>query len=83
MQGWIDMLLRTDRGWVIVDHKTFPGAGDAWDVHVRRYLPQVALYARAVAAATGEGVLEAVLHFPVVGAAAIVEDPGRFAPLID
>ncbi|AEF83964.1 putative UvrD/REP helicase [Treponema primitia ZAS-2] len=70
MQGFIDMLLELDNGFVILDHKTFPGANA--EEKAREYAPQLAAYRRAVEAAametgTGKKVLAALIHMPVIG----------------
>jgi hypothetical protein len=31
MNGWIDVLVDTEEGWVIIDHKSFPGGKSEWD----------------------------------------------------
>lgn len=66
--GWIDLLLLTEKGWVIVDHKTFPGKEADWLAHACNYLPQLQVYAEAISKATGKPVREAWIHMPVVGA---------------
>jgi hypothetical protein len=70
MQGFIDMLLELDDGFVIIDHKTFPGAPA--EERAREYAPQLAAYRRAVEAAameagTGKKVLATLIHMPVIG----------------
>ncbi|GHV04890.1 DNA helicase [Spirochaetia bacterium] len=70
MQGFIDMLLELDDGFVIIDHKTFPGAHA--EERAREYAPQLAAYRRAVEAAAvesgmGKKVLAALVHLPVIG----------------
>jgi ATP-dependent exoDNAse (exonuclease V) beta subunit len=78
MQGFIDMLIETDEGYVIIDHKTFPGA-DA-EERAREYAPQLDAYRRAVEAAAiesgaGKKVLAALVHMPVIGKVYEVDDP--------
>ena len=64
VEGYVDLLYRTTLGLVVVDYKT-----DAWrtaedlDLKVARYGPQLAAYSLAVAKATGEPVVRAVLLF--------------------
>ena len=68
VRGDIDLLLKTDEGFVIVDHKTFPGKlGDA-QAKAASYAGQLEAYGVAVEAATGEKVLSSWIHFPVLGA---------------
>ncbi|MGG1401588.1 UvrD-helicase domain-containing protein [Bacillus salipaludis] len=66
--GWIDLLLLTPKGWVIVDHKTFPGKEADWVSRASGYLPQLRTYAEALYKATGHPVYETWIHMPVVGA---------------
>ncbi|WP_353711466.1 UvrD-helicase domain-containing protein [Arthrobacter sp. K5] len=66
MEGWIDLLLEGPDGFVLVDHKTYPGSDPGG--HVReKYLGQMAAYRNAVLAATGKPVLRTLIHFPALG----------------
>lgn len=66
MEGWIDLLLEGPDGFVLVDHKTYPGNDPAG--HIRgKYLGQMAAYREAVSAATGKPVLRTLIHFPALG----------------
>jgi ATP-dependent helicase/nuclease subunit A len=66
MEGWIDLLLEGSDGFVLVDHKTYPGNDP--EGHVReKYLGQMAAYREAVLAATGKPVLRTLIHFPALG----------------
>ncbi|MEV7571508.1 UvrD-helicase domain-containing protein [Pseudarthrobacter sp. NPDC089323] len=66
MEGWIDLLLEGPEGYVLVDHKTYPGNDP--EGHVReKYLGQMAAYRSAVLAATGKPVLRTLIHFPALG----------------
>ena len=66
MEGWIDLLLEGPEGYVLVDHKTYPGSDP--EGHVReKYLGQMAAYRSAVLAATGKAVLRTLIHFPALG----------------
>ncbi|WP_042458977.1 UvrD-helicase domain-containing protein [Neobacillus dielmonensis] len=66
--GWMDLLLDTPKGWIIIDHKTFPGKQADWLSKASSYLPQLQIYAEALQKATGRPVHEAWIHMPVVGA---------------
>lgn len=66
--GWIDFLLLTEKGWVLVDHKSFPGKESDWLAHAYNYLPQLQTYGEAITKATGKPVIDAWIHMPVVGA---------------
>jgi ATP-dependent helicase/nuclease subunit A len=68
VHGRIDLLAETLSGFAIIDHKSFPGAPDTWTERALRYAPQLALYAEAVQAATGQFCDELFVHLPIVGA---------------
>ena len=68
VNGRIDLLLETSEGFVIIDHKTFPGASDTWIEKAREYAPQLALYGQMIAQVTGRPVLQSFIHMPIVGA---------------
>jgi ATP-dependent exoDNAse (exonuclease V) beta subunit len=79
LEGYIDLLYRSDSGLVVVDYKT-----DSWrdeaDLQAKldRYRVQLEAYGRAVTEAAGEGVAELLLLFlrPGDGARAVrVEQP--------
>ncbi|MDT5038037.1 MAG: hypothetical protein QOE03_3222 [Micromonosporaceae bacterium] len=63
LDGVIDLLYRDDDGLVIVDYKTDAAPAAALDGRVTYYRPQMAAYALAVTAATGEPVARCVLLF--------------------
>jgi ATP-dependent exoDNAse (exonuclease V) beta subunit len=67
--GSIDLLAELDggRGWVIVDHKSFPGTEKDAVARCGEYWPQLDLYREAVEAATGKLVVDAVVHLPILG----------------
>jgi ATP-dependent exoDNAse (exonuclease V) beta subunit len=65
--GWIDLLLETPEGFVIIDHKSFPGSKDRRQERALSHAPQLALYRDAVEKATGKTVIATIIHMPVVG----------------
>jgi len=65
MHGWIDLLLELPDGYVIVDHKSYPGTDG--QEHAKQYAPQLAIYKKAVEMATGKPVLEQLIHMQVIG----------------
>ncbi len=65
LHGWIDLLLEVDGGYVIIDHKSYPGA-DAME-RVREFVPQLYVYKEAVEKATSKPVLEEMVHLPITG----------------
>lgn len=66
MEGWIDLLLESPEGFVLVDHKTYPGNDP--EGHIReKYLGQMAAYRDALLASTGKPVLRTLMHLPALG----------------
>ena len=63
-QGYIDMLVETPQGYVIIDHKT-GGRDEAPEVHAEKHLGQLRLYQASIEKATGKKVLELVIHLPL------------------
>ncbi len=70
--GIIDLLLETDTGWVIVDHKSYPGPRGEWATRALRYSGQLHLYRLAIEA-TGRKPAGLWIHFPVGGGLVEVE----------
>ena len=66
--GRIDLLLENEDGFVIFDHKTFPGAPEAWVEKVQEFAPQLGLYRQMVTRATDKPVQACFIHMPIVGA---------------
>ncbi len=48
MEGWIDVLIETEAGWVIVDHKAYPGPRAQWRRVALGYGGQLEAYRCAV-----------------------------------
>ena len=63
LEGYVDLVYRDDDGLVVVDYKTDSPAPDALESRVAAYRIQAAAYALAVAEATGEPVVRAILTF--------------------
>ncbi len=66
LRGWIDALVETDAGWVIIDHKSSPRPKSEWQQEVQEYSGQLAAYASAVEQ-SGLPVAGLWIHFPVTG----------------
>ena len=65
VQGSIDLLLSTDKGWILVDYKTtaprnVPGVKE-------RYAVQMDIYRRAIEEATGYEIGESYLYLTNLG----------------
>lgn len=69
VQGRIDLLLDLPEGWVLLDHKANPAAPHRWGQLAQEHGGQLALYADALARATGRAVSESWLVLPVAAGA--------------
>jgi ATP-dependent exoDNAse (exonuclease V) beta subunit len=65
-QGFIDMLLETPDGYIIIDHKTHPRQDNAAE-YCAKCAPQLNLYKKAVEEATGKKVIKLIIHLPNLG----------------
>ncbi|RZA10236.1 MAG: hypothetical protein EOP10_35135, partial [Proteobacteria bacterium] len=63
--GWIDLLVETDAGYVIIDHKSYVGSD--LEEKALSYSGQLAFYSEAVELATGKPVLGCWVHFMFAG----------------
>lgn len=66
MEGWIDLLLEGPDGYVLVDHKTYPGNDPEGYIRAK-YLAQMHSYEQAIEAATGKQVVQVLMHLPALG----------------
>jgi ATP-dependent exoDNAse (exonuclease V) beta subunit len=69
LNGRIDLLLETDEGWILLDHKSSQLAPEHWDQLAVEYGPQLGAYARGVEQASRKNVLESWIFLPVAGGA--------------
>ena len=69
LRGVADLVLETEAGLVLLDHKSFPGNRVQATEHAGSYAGQLSAYAAALQAATGKPVLAAYIHLPVSGLA--------------
>lgn len=66
IHGTIDLLLEAPNGYVIIDHKSFPGRQERWPERALGHAPQLMTYANAIRM-TGAEVLAMLVHFTVGG----------------
>lgn len=66
VRGWIDVLLETDAGWLIIDHKSSPRPRSEWKDEALAYSGQLASYAHSLREA-GLTVAGCWVHFPISG----------------
>ena len=69
LNGRIDLLLETNAGWILIDHKSTQLAPDHWGQLADEYGAQMDTYAESVERVTGELVVEKWLFLPVAGGA--------------
>ncbi|MBY0546116.1 MAG: UvrD-helicase domain-containing protein [Candidatus Obscuribacterales bacterium] len=74
VSGRIDMLIETEAGFVVLDHKSFPGPYNHWIKKALSYSKQLDLYSTLVTEATGKPVIEKLIHMPVVGKILTLKD---------
>ena len=65
--GFIDLIIETADGWIIVDHKSSPAPRSEWEANALKYSGQLNVYRRAMAQATDKPVIECWVHFAVTG----------------
>jgi len=65
VRGRIDLLVESSNGWILVDHKSNPGATDRNEQLALEHGPQLTAYAEALVAATGTSVAEQWLYLPI------------------
>lgn len=65
--GWIDLLVETADGFVLIDHKASPRAQSDWEEIALSYSGQLGAYAEGVVRATGRPVVSRWVHFGVTG----------------
>ena len=66
LMGFMDLVLETADGWVVIDHKTFPGPRSKWHEEALSYSGQLAAYAEALTR-SGHTVAGVWIHFTVGG----------------
>ncbi|MBW1872991.1 MAG: PD-(D/E)XK nuclease family protein, partial [Deltaproteobacteria bacterium] len=67
VRGVCDLALETKEGFVVIDHKSFPGLPKDAGPKAAEYAPQLLAYAAAIEAASGKPVIDCLIHMPLVG----------------
>lgn len=73
LNGRIDLLLETDQGLILIDHKSSLTASDQWDKQAVKYSGQIKAYKEALEAVSSKPVTECWLYFPVAAGAIRLE----------
>jgi hypothetical protein len=71
VHGWIDVLLETPSGLVVIDHKSSPRPRSEWRTEALEHSGQLIAY-RTALEACGERVAGCGIHFPVSGGLLLV-----------
>ena len=66
VSGRLDLLIETDAGYIIIDHKSFPGRFEEWIARAQSHKPQLDIYKQVVEQATSRPVLQILIHMPIV-----------------
>jgi ATP-dependent exoDNAse (exonuclease V) beta subunit len=69
MSGRIDLLLKTQSGWILIDYKSGAQNSSQWNILAATYGGQLSAYSTAVEAATGVAVRETWLALPIAATA--------------
>jgi ATP-dependent helicase/nuclease subunit A len=67
ISGWIDLLVETAQGYVLIDHKASPRGRSDWEAIALGYSGQLNAYADGIAQVTGRPVIGRWIHFGVTG----------------
>ena len=67
ISGWIDLLVETADGFIVIDHKASPRAKSDWEEIALGYSGQLQAYAAGITHATGKQVISQWIHFAVTG----------------
>lgn len=65
LQGRIDLLLKVNGGWILIDHKSNPGGADRWESIAQENAGQLTAYRNAIEHVSGEKVIESWLFLPI------------------
>ncbi|MCY3620327.1 MAG: UvrD-helicase domain-containing protein [Gammaproteobacteria bacterium] len=66
VRGFVDVLAETEKGWLVIDHKSSPQPPSKWPEEAMKYSGQLATY-RAALIAAGRDLAGCLLHFAVTG----------------
>ena len=67
IRGSSDLVLEVPSGFVLIDHKSFPGTVEQAMQKVTEFAGQLSTYSNVVEAATGRSSLATYVHLPLLG----------------
>ena len=65
LRGTADLVLETESGFVLIDHKSFPGDRQQSEARAVEYAGQLSAYAGAIESASGKSLIGSYIHLPV------------------
>jgi len=65
--GYIDLLIETPDGWIIIDHKSSPAPRSEWKANALKYSGQLDVYRKAIEKVNDKPVLGCWIHFALTG----------------
>ena len=74
VRGFVDVLAETEKGWLVIDHKSSPQPPAKWPEEALKYSGQLATYKTALSAAR-RSVAGCFVHFAVTGGLVGVRAP--------
>lgn len=66
-QGTIDLVVETDKGWIVIDHKSNPQPESKWCEIAQEYSGQLQAYSAALEKLSNKPVFRTLIHFSVSG----------------
>lgn len=66
-QGAIDLVVETESGWIVIDHKSNPQPKGKWTEIAKEYSGQLSAYSKALESLSKKSVLSTLVHFSVSG----------------
>jgi len=79
LRGVADLVVESDDGFVLVDHKSFPGDLATATERAATFAGQLCAYAEAIARATARTHIGSFIHLPISGAVVELRPPGAGA----
>lgn len=73
ISGWIDLLVETDSGFIIIDHKASPRSKTEWEPISLSYSGQLHAYANGLTKVHSDKPIETWVHFAMTGGIIRVE----------
>lgn len=66
-QGAIDLVIETEEGWVVIDHKSNPQPAENWLDIAAGYSGQISAYKDVIEKISDKPVIGSLIHFSVSG----------------